>query len=206
MKKTLLLSATAAILAGAFSPAVFADTTSGSTAAASSTPAPSATTAVVQCQLLCPLITWCRSFQVQPTITSVTSTMPGTMAQPHWRKELLQQLVHFQYKTWRHNLIGHFQLLIQIATLLMLTVTKRLWSLTLLWKQLISTTMPQQLCHNNCCRTRRNFELGKWYTIIYWNSGLHNCPCKRSVNRSVYKLTLIIKRSDADYVFVHKIG
>ena len=45
MKKTLLLSATAAILAGAFSPAVFADTTSGSTAAASSTPAPSATTA-----------------------------------------------------------------------------------------------------------------------------------------------------------------
>lgn len=40
MKKTLLLSATAAILAGAFSPAVFADTTSGS-----STPAPSATTA-----------------------------------------------------------------------------------------------------------------------------------------------------------------
>lgn len=45
MKKTLLLSATAAILAGAFSPAVFADTTSGSTAAASSTPTPSATTA-----------------------------------------------------------------------------------------------------------------------------------------------------------------
>lgn len=39
MKKTLLLSATAAILAGAFAPAVFADTTSGSTAAASSTPA-----------------------------------------------------------------------------------------------------------------------------------------------------------------------
>lgn len=35
MKKTLLLSATAAILAGAFSPAVFADTTSGS-----STPTP----------------------------------------------------------------------------------------------------------------------------------------------------------------------
>ena len=40
MKKTLLLSATAAILAGAFSPAVFADTTSGTSAAASSTPAP----------------------------------------------------------------------------------------------------------------------------------------------------------------------
>ncbi|WP_195329792.1 hypothetical protein [Leuconostoc lactis] len=40
MKKTLLLSATAAILAGAFAPAVLADTTSGSTAAASSTPAP----------------------------------------------------------------------------------------------------------------------------------------------------------------------
>lgn len=45
MKKTLLLSATDAILAGAFSPAVFADTTSGLTAAASSTPTPSATTA-----------------------------------------------------------------------------------------------------------------------------------------------------------------
>lgn len=45
MKKTLLLSATAAILAGAFSPAVFADTTSGTSAAASSAATPSATTA-----------------------------------------------------------------------------------------------------------------------------------------------------------------
>lgn len=57
MKKTLLLSATAAILAGAFSPAVFADTTSGSTAAASSTPTLQQQLLVVQCQLLWPLIT-----------------------------------------------------------------------------------------------------------------------------------------------------
>lgn len=145
MKKTLLLSATAAILAGAFSPAVFADTTSGSTAAASSTPAPSATTAggsmsaVVATDNVMPIVSGTTNYNFgninYAWNNGTASLTQGTAA----------ALVHFQYKTWRHNLIGHFQLLIQIATLLMLTVTKRLWSLTLLWKQLISTTMPQQL-------------------------------------------------------------